>query len=209
MGSFHSTIELQSRENAAIIPQGLAILGVLTVLLVSGYQGLLYNVLGIGRSSVGEALSVPLQQIARTVKIHGVDRDNGDFQILEEVLPNIEQLGEKYNSGISDPVKEGDTFRSREFQKDPLRYGRSWLRLGLRYPNTYIDAALLQSYGYWYPDLDYFNVTPIIVKNDMGLEQNQRFAGLREKLAEEAKRRSENYTWQKRAGIFLNGRKHA
>ena len=34
-------------------------------------------------------------------------------------------------------------------------------------------------------------------------------AGLRDKLAEEAKRRSENYTWQKRAGIFLNGRKHA
>ena len=157
-------------------------LGVLTVLLVSGYQGLLYNVLGVGRSGVGEALSVPLQQIARTVKIHGVDRDNGDFQILEEVLPDIEQLGEKYNSGISDPVKEGDTFLGRKFQKDPLRYGRSWLRLGLRYPNTYIDAALLQSYGYWYPDLDYFNVTPIIVKNDIGLEQNQRFAGLREKI---------------------------
>ena len=157
-------------------------IAVLTVLLVSGYHGLIYNVLGIRRSSAGEALSVPLQQIARTVKIHGVDRSDEDFLILEEVLPNIEELGEKYNSGISDPVKEGDTFLSREFQKEPLRYGRSWLRLGLRYPQTYIDAFLLQSYGYWYTDLDYFNVTPIIVKNDMGLTQNERFAGLRGKV---------------------------
>ena len=157
-------------------------LGLLTVLLVTGYHGLLYNGLGIRKSSPGEALSVPLQQIARTVKVHGVDGDREEFRILEEVLPDIEQLGEKYNSGISDPIKEGDTFLSREFEKDPLRYGGSWLRLGLRYPQTYIDAFLLQSYGYWYTDLDYFNVTPIIVKNDLGLSQNAAFAGLREKV---------------------------
>ena len=44
---------------------------------------------------------------------------------------------------------------------------------------------------------------------EVGLRSVLEDAGLREKLAEEAKRRSGNYTWQKRAGIFLNGRKHA
>ena len=44
---------------------------------------------------------------------------------------------------------------------------------------------------------------------EAGLRSVLEDAGLREKLAEEAKKRSENYTWQKRAGIFLNGRKHA
>ena len=44
---------------------------------------------------------------------------------------------------------------------------------------------------------------------EAGLRSVLEDAGLREKLAEEAKRRSGNYTWQKRAGIFLNGRKHA
>ena len=44
---------------------------------------------------------------------------------------------------------------------------------------------------------------------EAGLRSVLSDAGLREKLGSEAKRRSEAYTWQKRAGIFLNGRKHA
>ncbi len=44
---------------------------------------------------------------------------------------------------------------------------------------------------------------------ERGLHAVLENAEYREKLAAEAKRRSVNYTWQKRAEIFLNGRKHA
>ena len=42
-----------------------------------------------------------------------------------------------------------------------------------------------------------------------GLETVLKNTDLRRQLAHEAKRRSENYTWQKRAEIFLNGRANA
>jgi len=153
-----------------------------TVLLVTGYHALLYDALGVRRSEAGEALSLPLQQIARTVKLYGADWDDEDIRVLSEVFVDIDSLGERYNSKISDPVKAWDSFRSAQFEKDPARYGKSWLRLGLRHPLTYVDAALIQCSGYWYPDLDYWNVLPWIEPNTLGLQHDARLAPVRDQL---------------------------
>lgn len=150
---------------------------VLTVLLVAGYNHLLFDVLGIKKSASGEALSVPLQQIARTANQNPEEIYSDDFVVLSEVFSDVEALGDKYCSYISDPVKASDTFLSDEFDKDPVKYLKAWAKIGLRHPVTYVEAFLLQNYGYWYPNVDYWIVHNTIEANELGLEHREdRFA---------------------------------
>lgn len=161
----------------------LAALFMLTVILVSGYNHVIFDVLGIKKSASGEALSVPLQQIARTVNRNPEEIYSEDFTVLREVFPNIEELGDKYRSYISDPVKSGDTFLSEEFDKNPLRYLKSWAKVGLRHPVTYVEAFLLQNYGYWYPDVDYWIIHNTIEENELGLSHREERFALRHELS--------------------------
>ena len=152
------------------------------ILLVSGYQHLLFDGLGVKKSRTAEALSVPLQQIARVVTFAEVDLSDENFTILQEVFPDIEELKTDYISIISDPVKHENVFESEVFDKDPVRYLKAWGRIGLQHPRAYLEAFLLQNYGYWYPDVDYTIVYPRLRENELGIEANKTFAPLRENL---------------------------
>ena len=131
-----------------------AIIFVTVMLLFVSYNYLIYNVLGVTKGRTAEMLSVPLQQIARTVKLYPEELESPEVQVLTEVFPDIEGLGDLYKTYISDPVKEKGVFDSEAFDRNPLRYAKAWLGLGLRHVRTYIDAMFLQCYGYFYPDLD-------------------------------------------------------
>lgn len=157
------------------------------VIAVSAYNYLLFDVMGIKKSASGEALSVPLQQIARTVSLNPDELENEECAVLREVFPEIESLGEKYVPYISDPVKAPDTFLSDVFSRDPARYLMEWAKLGLKHPVTYMEAFLLQCYGYWYPDVDYWIIHNTIEENELGIaHRDERFA-LRHELGELAR----------------------
>ena len=55
-----------------------------------------------------------------------------------------------YNPKLSDPVKIH--FRNSAYEADKSKYVRLWLRIGLKKPLSYINAWLMNSYGFWYPD---------------------------------------------------------
>lgn len=161
----------------------LCVVFALVVLMVSAYNHLIFDVMGIKKSASGEALSVPLQQIARTVSQNPNELDSEEYVVLREVFPEIESLGEKYVSFLSDPVKAPDTFCSDVFSENPSRYMKAWAKLGLKHPVTYVEAFLLQCYGYWYPDVDYWIIHNTIEENELGISHREERFALRHELS--------------------------
>ncbi len=95
-----------------------------------------------------ELLTVPIQQLARTYKFNRDVFSEEDIEALHEILP--EEALALYNPKLSDPVKI--RFRNEAFAADRSRYIGLWLRVGLKKPLSYLNAWLVNSYGFWYPD---------------------------------------------------------
>ena len=153
------------------------------LVLVFGYKHLLYDALGVTKGRTAEMLSVPLQQIARTMKLNEAELDSTEAQVLREVFPNIEELGGLYKSHISDPVKYPEVFNSEVFDQNPGRYARAWLGLGLRNIRYYIDAMFLQCYGYFYPSLDVGGTVELSILEDIGIERFERSELMRSRIS--------------------------
>ena len=114
-------------------------------------NGVYMRVEGIPDGSAREALSIPLQQTARYVKEHYDEVTPEEVKTLQSVFTvELEQLAEIYNPELSDPVKErfaGDT------DSDALKqYFGVWWKQLLKHPETYVQAFLHHTYGYFYPD---------------------------------------------------------
>lgn len=95
-----------------------------------------------------EILTVPIQQLARTYKYESEVFSEEDVKTLHEILP--EEALVMYNARLSDPVKY--RFRNDAFAADKVKYIKLWAKIGLKKPLSYINAWLMTSYGFWYPD---------------------------------------------------------
>lgn len=122
---------------------------VLCVLL--GYAGMTWglgaalNVKSAGRK---EMLSVTAQQLARVYVTHPETFRAEDLEQLFTYLPP--ERVTSYNPKCADHVKEG--FSNEALQADFMGYLRLWARIGLRRPGVYLNAFLVNTYQYWYPD---------------------------------------------------------
>ena len=95
-----------------------------------------------------EMLTVPIQQLARTYQA-----DSGSFTAEEkasllEILPETSLV--HYTPQLSDILKLG--FDNDAFDRDPGKYIKLWFDVGVKHPMSYLNAWLMTSYGYWYPD---------------------------------------------------------
>lgn len=95
-----------------------------------------------------EILTVPIQQLARVHEMEGETLSEEDKNILHEVL-TPEALS-RYTAKVSDGVKI--QFNNEAYSQNPGRYGKLWLKWGMEHPFTYLNAWLMTSYGFWYPD---------------------------------------------------------
>lgn len=95
-----------------------------------------------------EIMTVPIQQLARVYKYAPETFSEEEKEILYEILPK-EEL-HLYTPRISDLLKS--KFNNHEFRANPGKYLTLWGKIGIRKPAIYINAWLLTSYGYWYPD---------------------------------------------------------
>lgn len=119
-------------------------------------RSIIIPALNITKGHLREPLSVPLQQIARTVKYHGKDLSEEEKNTISEILP-YDELPVKYDPKLSDEVKAG--LNEEVFSKNISKYIGLWLSLGFKYPDTYLESFLSNSYGYWYPETVYWQVT--------------------------------------------------
>ena len=116
-----------------------------TIKLIGGVFGL---VLGVEKGSIREALSVPIQQLARVYTINEKYYSDEDLETLYQTIPK--ENWEQYIPEISDPVKGG--FNDQYFAKHKGEFIKLWIKTGIDNPITYIESFLYGAYGYWYVD---------------------------------------------------------
>lgn len=123
-----------------IIEFNVVMIFLLIILMPIGFRNF-----GIKPQPVTETLFVPFQQTARLYKerrkIEEIDK-----HIMEEVFGN-KDLSKIYNPEFADPVKNSFINKGDNLQ----RYRYFYFKYLFRYPTTYIQALLNQSYGYFYP----------------------------------------------------------
>lgn len=137
-------------------------LALVCIVFYAVVNGPVFSALNIEKGSVREMLSIPLQQIARTVKEYGKDLTGKEKETIGSILP-YDDLPELYNPRLSDPVK--DKLNTATFEADQWRYIKLWVNLFFKYPDAYIESLLSGSFGYWYPDVKY-----VIVAQDNYIE---------------------------------------
>lgn len=136
---------------------GRLLLGCGTAFLVGNLLlALLYSATNAQQGDKREMLSMPIQQLARTMLYHGgvgeLESDDGTMSETDRALINDFLLNESYRfyqPGISDPVKRHtNTYVVRYRTAEFLQTYFHLLRL---YPGDFINAALAVDAGYIYP----------------------------------------------------------
>ena len=130
-------------------------LALVLVLLLCGKGALagIRQVLGSYEGSKLEKYSVIYQSMAR---VGNRQRDNltpEDFALLDTYVG--EACWEGYNPPLADTVKahvSWDNFYERKSWENMGEVFAAWVKLGLHYPNEYIDAFLDLTRGYWFMD---------------------------------------------------------
>lgn len=105
-------------------------------------------VLRADRSENQEMLTVPIMQLARVYHYEKDSLSQEDLQCLYRYLP--EEALERYTPKVSDMVKVG--FDNEAFAGDKAGFVKLWFRLLLKHPSACLNAWLMTSYGFWYPD---------------------------------------------------------
>jgi hypothetical protein len=107
---------------------------------------------GIRKGEIGEMLSIPLQQTARYLKEHYDELTDEEEEILSEGFDiPLSSVASVYSPLISDGVKVNFVDNpDKEYLK---KYFRVWFGQLLKHPDTYIQAFINQTYGYFYPDM--------------------------------------------------------
>lgn len=127
-----------------------------SVILAFFYNGPLLRLLHIEKTtSIQEILSVPSQQFARVYYQNPsslsaenlaalgdyYDLDNGQFELYQK------------HPLIADHTKASLNISAT--RKNLLSYIALWINTGLKNPDLYTEAFLLNSFGYWYPSKNY------------------------------------------------------
>jgi hypothetical protein len=105
--------------------------------------------LGILPGSAAEAMSIPLQQTARTALLFPEDITAEERTAIDGVVP-YDQLAGAYLPEKSDGVKS--LVRPGVTSAQWSAYLRAWFSQLLRHPFTYLEATLNNTYGYLYPN---------------------------------------------------------
>lgn len=127
----------------------LLVLMILSIVLYKGVNTCLKIACNASDNEHQEILTVPIQQLGRVYKYAPDVFSEEEKATLYEVLPENYLI--TYTGRCSDILKSG--FNNYNYEKDPGKYRGLWLKGLKRKPYMYINAWLLNSYGYWYPDM--------------------------------------------------------
>lgn len=138
------------------------------ILLYITINGPVFKLLNIQKGSTREALSIPLQQFARVTRDHKKTLTEEEKNSIYQFLP-VDNLDELYYEKISDRVK--NNFADEAFANNKLEFIKLWIELGIKYPRTYIESFLCNSYGYWYPEALHWVVSNEVYQSDLEIER--------------------------------------
>ena len=125
----------------------------ITCAILCIWNYLLCPLLNVERVGSGLFLSLPQQQMARVISEHYEEISPEDLELFDSWYDGPE-IWREYNGIFADPVK--NHFNQSQYQKDPSAFFKLWLKFAGKYPVTYLEAALHNTYGYWFPETQYW-----------------------------------------------------
>ncbi len=130
----------------------------------------LLSALNVEGTDMVEALSIPLQQIARVITFDESTFTEEEQYLLEEAF-DLDIVKEKYKPYLSNPIKfEALRRENLSFLKENFgRYVKLWIQLGMRYPKQYLKAWVDQTVGFWHGGYEYWIYAEVVVENPYGL----------------------------------------
>ena len=121
------------------------ILSLVVCLCIPLTNSVLTSCLNAQQGSVREALSIPFQQTARYAQTYPEDIEAWERDAIDQVLP-YKEVTQNYKWNHSDAVKN----QYKENSAALPGYFKAWLSQGIKHPEVYIEATVLNSYGFWY-----------------------------------------------------------
>ncbi len=116
-------------------------------------NNMLFPALGIAKGSAREALSIPFQQTALYVRM-SQDVTQEEANAIKQVLAcdSLDEIAERYDYALSDPVK--NLYNIYATPEDLATYLTAWAHMGLRHPEYYAMATVLNFHSYFYPETE-------------------------------------------------------
>ena len=145
---------------------------VISILTTSIIKGPIFSLLNIEEGQVREALSVPMQQLARVEKYKSDSLTKNEQNLIHKYI-QTDEIGTIYNPVISDPIK--NHFNSQNFSENKGEFISLWVGLFFKYPVEYIESFLCNSYGYWYPEASHWVANRTVENNDIGIQNSPKF----------------------------------
>ena len=105
---------------------------------------------------------ITVQQLGR-VAVDRADISAEDYERLNKVV-DVEKIKERY-----DPYCRDEAGYCIRYKVPKSEYLKEWVYFGFKYPIQYILAWKDQTFGYWYPDVQYWVYTDQIKENELGL----------------------------------------
>lgn len=118
------------------------------------YNGPFLNSIGVIKyNSLPVMLSIPSQQIARTINNNSISLPSKYIEEVNKFYPDYDFTVYNNRQSVSEPVigQMNVLYTSENFDK----YIKLYLQLGFKYPKTYIEAFLLNTLSLWYPNKYY------------------------------------------------------
>lgn len=144
----------------------LLLIFIIPIIIASIIKGPIYSSLNIKEGQVREALSIPMQQLARVTK-NKEDRLTQTEKNSIRRFIQTDNIAHLYNPILSDPIK--NHFNSEEFSENKVEFLKLWVELFFKYPVEYIESFMCNSYGYWYPEATNWVANRTMEPNDLGL----------------------------------------
>lgn len=105
---------------------------------------------------IKEALSLPIQMTARYLRDHSSELTQEELEALQGVFDGpLEDVVVSYHPELSDPVKA--LFASYPSKEAMDAYWSVFKKQFMKHPDTYIQAFLNHTYGYFYPNRENFH----------------------------------------------------
>ena len=112
------------------------------------FEGIVMPACRIAPGGKQEMYTVLCQTVANAIGSHPEILESEEYEAVHKVFP-IEDWS-VYDRELSDPIKF--SYNPKTTSADMKEFMKSWFKIGLRYPGSYVDAMIWQTYGYYSVD---------------------------------------------------------
>lgn len=134
-----------------------AIILILPVILYLTTTNVIFKQLKILGPTPGEAMGIPIQGLARNIKINGEDFTPEEKEQIGYFF-DFEKVKELYNPRLSDNMKNMISHKL-EDKSNIIKIAKLYIRMLTRYPLDTIQAFFSNTEGYYYINTDMHGVT--------------------------------------------------